>query len=60
MHIDRPFPLKRGKKECLKEINFDSNNLINQWGLNRKIVSTSKILINGAISLLDKVFHYYP
>ena len=60
MHIDRPFPLKLGRYECLKQLNFNSNNLINQWGLNKEIVKTSKILINGATSLLNKVFNYYP
>ena len=52
MHIDSPFPLRLGRQECLKQINFDSNNLIDKWGLNKDIIRASKILIN-AISLLD-------
>ena len=46
MHIDCSFPLK------LKQINLDSNNLYDEWSLNKDIVRASKIWIY-AISLLD-------
>ena len=52
MHIDSPFPLKLGRQECLKHINFDSNNLIDEWSFNKDIVRASKIWIY-ALSLID-------